>query len=152
MREFGRDDHIECAVAVDVGDGCILGRGGIGTLGERHVVPAFGIRAAEGDAHVPLGRTGVLGVGLVHGNDVLDAVAVQIAHHQAVATGERDATQRRVVDQVLVPTDELPIGGLRRRGRIPDRQWGCGCAETGYRHERQSAYAPPRYADVLVRK
>ena len=91
VREFGGDDHVECAVAVDVGDGRILGGGGIGALGQRHVVPPMGIGTGEGDPHVPLGRTGVLGVGLVHGDDVLEAVAVEVAHHEAVATGEWDA-------------------------------------------------------------
>lgn len=84
-------NHVECTIAVHVGNGRVFRRGRIGPLGERYVVPVPGIGAGESDTHVPLGRAGILGVGLMHGDDVLEAVAVEVAHHQAVAAGERDA-------------------------------------------------------------
>ena len=62
VREFGCDDHIGRAVAVDVGDGRVFGGRRIGTLGERHVVPAPRIICGEGDPHMPVGRAGVLRV------------------------------------------------------------------------------------------
>ena len=130
VRELARDDDVRKAVAVDVADRDVFGRTCLGPFREGHERPDGRVGAAEGDADVPFGRAVVDVVGLVHGNDVREAVAVEIGDDEAVAAAQRHAREELVVDAMLAPGDVPAVGRERRRrlsAQTPARSAGRHC-------------------------
>ena len=119
---------VEIAVAVEVGDGDVLGGRGLVPLGEGCQMPHGGVGAAEGEPDVALADVAVLGVRLVDGDDVDVAVAVEVGHLESVTAADRHAADGDVVDDVLAPGDPLAVGGLYAGRRVRDevRGWGFG--------------------------
>ena len=135
MRELRRHHDVEVSVAVDVGDGGVLGRRRVRSLGDGDVRPPVGVRGAEGDSHVALGVRHVVGVRharvvlavrLVHRHDVLVAVVVEVGHHEAVAAAQAEPGGGGLVDDVLAPTDVAAVRRPRDRGGIADEELRAG--------------------------
>ncbi len=127
VRQFRGHHHIEISVAVHVGDGGVLRGRCVGAFGERGVDPAVGVAGTERDAHVALGvrdevRVGhagvVFAVRLVHRDDVLVAIIVDVRHDQAIAAAQGEARGLRLVDDVFAPADVGPVLGTRRGRRV----------------------------------
>ena len=136
VRELGGHHDVQMAIAVHVSQSRILRCRGLGALGQGDVRPNMRAGRAEGDAHMAIGLPVVGDVRFMHGHDVLEPVAVEVSHLQAVAAAEVHAAQSRVVNQVFAPTDEGAVRGLRGGGRVADWRAGRGFAEgaKGERH------------------
>ena len=51
----------------------------------------------------------ILGIGLVYRDNILIAIAVNIAHDQAIAATERETCYLRVINNVLLPAYVVAI-------------------------------------------
>ena len=73
------------------------------------------------------GRRIILCIRLVHGNDVFDAILIDVAHNETIAAAEIDARGHRVVDEMFPPADVLAVCRLRLGQNVADRRLGIGC-------------------------
>ena len=76
------------------------------------------------------GRRIILRIRFVHGNDVFDAIFIDVAHNETIAAAEIDARGHRVVDEMFPPADVLADCRLRLGHGVADRRLGMGCPET----------------------
>ena len=141
-------NDVQIAVAVEVGDGDILGSGGLRPLGEGRQNPGVGVAGAEGEPDVTRPFVAVLGIRLVDGDDVEVAVAVEIGHLESVAAADRDARGLHVVDDVFAPGDPLAVRGLGVGWRVGDEVRGGGriaafAGLTGRQREGESGDQAP---------
>ena len=126
MGQLAGGDDVEIAVAVEVGDGDVLGGRGFVSLGEGREMPGGRVGAAEGQADVALADVAVLGIRFVDGDDVEIAVTIEVGHLESVAAADGYAGGGDIVDDVLAPGDPPAVGGLGAGGRVGDEVGGRG--------------------------